>query len=67
MKSEMTKEAEAATVAKAMDEEDDMADIADMESESSAEETEAWSLHYFVVVVVALLYSLDVVYVPHCT
>lgn len=43
LKSELTKEAEAATVAKAMDEEDDMADIADMESESSAEETEARS------------------------
>ena len=52
MRREMTKEAEAATVAKATEEEDDMADIADMESESSAEETEAWSVRYFVMSVI---------------
>ena len=52
----MTKEAKAATtMAKTMEEEDDMADVADMESESSAEETEAWSAHYFVIAVIALL------------
>ena len=63
----MTKEAKAATVAKTMEEEDDMADVADMESESSAEEMEACLVHYFVIVVIALLYCVDVVYVPQCS